>query len=94
MRVYFKDKKWTIYKFLCITMILSMGILLSGCDKEIHNNVESISAENDFDNYREKVSENSHSDEFILGNSIKAAIEQVALEDKYDGDFLKSEQWR
>ena len=75
-------------------MILSMGILLSGCDKEIHNNVESISAENDFDNDREKVSENSHSDEFILGDSIKAAIEQVALEDKYDGDFLKSEQWK
>ncbi len=75
-------------------MILSTGILLSGCDKEIHNNVESISAENDFDNDREKVSENSYSDEFILGDSIKAAIEQVALEDKYDGDFLKSEQWK
>ena len=45
MRVYFKDKKWTVYKFLCITIILSTGILLSGCDKEIHNNVESISAE-------------------------------------------------
>ena len=94
MRVYFKDKKWTVYKVWCITMILSIGILLSGCDKELHNNVEATSAENDFDNDREKVSENSYSDEFILGDSIKAAIEQVALEDKYDDDFLKSEQWK